>query len=112
MSRRVVITGTGLLTALGKDVQSSWASLLAGTSGAGPITQFDASDFAVRFACEVKDFEPAEYIDRKEVKRTDRYAQFALAAISLAKKVVLCSRLCSAFDDVEGFRLRKIAADK
>lgn len=80
MSRRVVITGTGLLTAVGKDVQSTWASLLAGMSGAAPITQFDATGFPVRFACEVKDFEPGEYIDRKELKRTDRYAQLALAA--------------------------------
>ncbi len=80
MSRRVVITGTGLLTAVGKDVQSSWASLLAGVSGAAPVQQFDASGFPVRFACEVKDFDPAEYIDRKEAKRTDRYAQLAIAA--------------------------------
>jgi 3-oxoacyl-[acyl-carrier-protein] synthase II len=80
MSRRVVITGTGLLTAVGKDVQSNWASLLAGVSGAAPVSQFDASDFPVRFACEVKDFDPAEYIDRKEAKRTDRYAQLAIAA--------------------------------
>lgn len=79
MTRRVVITGTGLLTAVGKDVQSSWASLLDGRSGAAAITQFDASDFPVRFACEVKDFDPGEYIDRKEIKRTDRFAQFAIA---------------------------------
>ena len=80
MTRRVVITGTGLLTAVGKDVQSSWTSLLEGRSGAAEITQFDASGFPVRFACEVKDFDPAEYIDRKEIKRTDRFAQFAIAA--------------------------------
>lgn len=80
MSRRVVITGTGLLTAVGKDVQSTWASLLDGVSGAAPISSFDASDFPVRFACEVKDFDPSEYIDRKETKRTDRYAQLAIAA--------------------------------
>jgi 3-oxoacyl-[acyl-carrier-protein] synthase II len=86
MSRRVVITGTGLLTAVGKDVQSSWTSLLAGESGAAPITQFDATDFPVRFACEVKDFDPAEYIDRKEMKRTDRYAQLALAASAQAMR--------------------------
>jgi 3-oxoacyl-[acyl-carrier-protein] synthase II len=79
MTRRVVITGTGLLTAVGKDVQSSWASLLEGRSGAAEITQFDASDFPVRFACEVKDFDPGDYIERKEVKRTDRFAQFAIA---------------------------------
>ncbi len=80
MTRRVVITGTGLLTAVGNDVQSNWAALLAGVSGAAPITQFDATGHPVRFACEVKGFDPAEYIDRKEVKRTDRFAQFAIAA--------------------------------
>lgn len=68
------------MTPVGLDVASSWAALLAGTSGAGPITQFDASAFATRFACEVKDFDPAAYIDRKEVKRTDRFSQLALAA--------------------------------
>ena len=80
MNRRVVITGTGLLTPVGLDVASSWAALLGGTSGAGPITQFDATDFKVRFACEVKGFEPEQYIDRKEVRRTDRFAQFAIAS--------------------------------
>ncbi len=80
MSRRVVITGTGLLTAVGKDVRSTWASLLDGVSGAAPIASFDASEFPVRFACEVKDFDPSEYMDRKEAKRTDRYAQLAMAA--------------------------------
>lgn len=80
MSRRVVVTGTGLVTAVGGDVQSTWASLLGGVSGAGPITGFDASDYPVRFACEVKNFDPGEYMDRKEAKRTDRYAQFAMAA--------------------------------
>jgi 3-oxoacyl-[acyl-carrier-protein] synthase II len=80
MNRRVVITGTGLLTAVGKDVQSNWTSLLEGRSGAAEITQFDASEFPVRFACEVKDFDPGDYIDRKEVKRTDRFAQFAIGA--------------------------------
>ena len=79
MNRRVVITGTGLLTPVGLDVQSSWAALLGGRSGAGPITQFDASGHTVRFACEVKDFDPGLYIDRKEVKRTDRFTQFAIA---------------------------------
>jgi 3-oxoacyl-[acyl-carrier-protein] synthase II len=80
MNRRVVITGTGLVTPVGLDVQESWAGLLEGRSGAGPVTQFDASQFPVRFACEVRDFDPALYIDRKEVKRTDRFAQLAVAA--------------------------------
>ncbi|HWK89911.1 MAG TPA: beta-ketoacyl synthase N-terminal-like domain-containing protein, partial [Longimicrobium sp.] len=80
MNRRVVITGTGLITPVGLDVQSSWTSLLAGRSGAAPITGFDASEYPVTFACEVKDWDPAAYIDRKEVKRTDRYSQFAIGA--------------------------------
>ena len=79
MNRRVVITGTGLVTPVGLDVQESWAALLGGRSGAGPITQFDASGHAVRFACEVKDFDPGQYVERKEVKRTDRFSQFAIA---------------------------------
>jgi 3-oxoacyl-[acyl-carrier-protein] synthase II len=80
MNRRVVITGTGLLTPIGLDVQRSWTALLAGTSGAGPITLFDAGQYAVRFACEVKGFDAVEYMDRKEAKRTDRFSQFAIAA--------------------------------
>src|SRR5215213_9107638 len=80
MNRRVVITGTGLLTPVGLDVQDSWAALLDGRSGAAPITQFDTTDFKVRFAAEVKGFDPEPYIDRKEAKRTDRFAQLAIAA--------------------------------
>jgi 3-oxoacyl-[acyl-carrier-protein] synthase II len=65
---------------VGNDVASSWNALLAGTSGAAPITQFDATDaFDVRFACEVKGFDPQEYMDRKEARRADRFAQFAMA---------------------------------
>jgi 3-oxoacyl-[acyl-carrier-protein] synthase II len=80
MNRRVVITGTGLLTAVGKDVQSSWASLLEGRGGIDTIEQFDPTNIPVKFAGEVKDFDASEYIDRKEVKRTDRYAQLGIAA--------------------------------
>lgn len=79
MSRRVVITGTGLLTPVGLDVPGSWSALLAGTSGTAPITQFDTKDHKVTFAAEVKGFSAEEYIDRKEAKRTDRFAQFAIA---------------------------------
>ncbi|HEU0301788.1 MAG TPA: beta-ketoacyl-ACP synthase II [Longimicrobium sp.] len=86
MNRRVVITGTGLVTPVGLDVQESWAALLGGRSGAGPITQFDASGHKVRFACEVKDFDPSPYIDRKEVNRTDRFSQFAIATAVQAMK--------------------------
>jgi 3-oxoacyl-[acyl-carrier-protein] synthase II len=79
--RRVVITGMGLLTPVGNDVKSAWAALLAGTSGAGTITQFDATDdFDCRIAAEVKDFQVADHLDRKEAKRMDRFTQFAMVA--------------------------------
>ena len=78
---RVVITGLGLVTPIGNTVRDTWAALLEGRSGGAPITQFEAHDgFSVRFACEVKGFNPAEHLDRKEARRTDRFAQFAIAA--------------------------------
>jgi 3-oxoacyl-[acyl-carrier-protein] synthase II len=77
---RVVITGAGLLTPVGNDLESSWSGLLAGKSGAGTITQFDATEeFATRIACEVKGFDPSLYLEKKEVRRNDRFVQFALA---------------------------------
>jgi 3-oxoacyl-[acyl-carrier-protein] synthase II len=76
--RRVVVTGTGALTALGQDVATTWEGLLAGRSGVAPITQFDTSRVAVRIAAEVKDFDASGVLDRKEMRRTDRYIQFAL----------------------------------
>ena len=78
--RRVVVTGLGAVTPVGNDVATTWRALLAGTSGANLITKFDASSFAVRFACEVKGFDPGQYMDRKEVKRADLFAQYAMAA--------------------------------
>ncbi|HEY7684036.1 MAG TPA: beta-ketoacyl-ACP synthase II [Gemmatimonadales bacterium] len=80
MPQRVVITGTGLVTPVGPDVATTWAGLLAGRSGAGPITKFDPSRLGVRFACEVKGFDPLRYMDRKEARRYDLFAQFALGA--------------------------------
>ena len=77
--RRVVVTGLGLLTPIGNDVEATWNALLAGKSGAGPITLFDAQDQSVRFAAEVKDFDPSEYMERKEARRADRFLQFAMA---------------------------------
>ncbi len=80
LRRRVVLTGAGCLTSVGNDVASTWAALLEGRSGGGPITRFDASGFKVRFAHEVKGFDIGAYMDRKEAKRADRYTQYAMAA--------------------------------
>ena len=80
MGHRVVVTGLGLVTPVGNDVESTWTALLAGRSGAAPIQKFDPSRLQVRFACEVKGFDPLLYIDRKEARRYDLFAQFALAA--------------------------------
>ncbi len=80
MKRRVVVTGLGVISPVGNDVGTTWKALLDGQSGAGPITQFDASSFPVRFACEVKGFDPLQYMDRKEAKRSDLYTQYAIAA--------------------------------
>ena len=82
--RRVVVTGLGAVTPVGNDVAATWRALLDGVSGAGPLTHFDASGFSVRFACEVKDFDPSLYMDRKEVKRSDLYTQYAIAAAAQA----------------------------
>jgi 3-oxoacyl-[acyl-carrier-protein] synthase II len=83
--RRVVITGIGAVTPLGNDAESSWQNLIAGGSGAGPITQFDSSDYYVHFACELKDFDPAQWIERKQARRMDRFAQIVLAAARQAE---------------------------
>jgi 3-oxoacyl-[acyl-carrier-protein] synthase II len=80
MKRRVVVTGMGAVTPVGNDVATMWRSLVEGKSGAGPITKFDASTFEVRFACEVKGFDPLQYMDRKEAKRADQFTQYAVAA--------------------------------
>ncbi len=80
MVERVVITGMGAITPLGLDMPSTWAAMLAGESGAGPITLFDASSFPVQFAAELKGFEPTNYMDAKTVRRSDRVVQIALAA--------------------------------
>lgn len=78
--KRVVITGIGALTPLGKTAAETWENLKKGVSGAGPITHFDASKFKTQFACEVKDFKVTDYIDRKEARKMDLYEQYALVA--------------------------------
>src|SRR5947209_2983980 len=84
--RRVVITGVGAVTPLGNDIETTWTNLISGRSGAGPITQFDATDYPVTFACEVKDFDPTEWIDRKQARRMDRFAHLIVAAARQAEK--------------------------
>lgn len=84
MTKRVVVTGIGLITAVGNDTATAWQGLCAGRSGVGPITVFDASDQDVRIAAEVKDFDPSVYMDRKEIRRNDRFVHFALAATKQA----------------------------
>ena len=80
-----MVTGLGALTPLGNDVASTWQALVDGRSGAGEITQFDSSDYAVHFACEVKGFDPTEYIERKQARRMDRFAHLIVAAARQAE---------------------------
>jgi len=80
MKRRVVVTGMGTITPVGNDVATTWRSLIEGKSGTAPITKFDASNFPVKFAAEVKGFNPLDFMDRKEAKRADQYTQYAVAA--------------------------------
>ena len=84
MSRRVVVTGLGALTPIGNNVSDYWDNLLKGVSGAGPITRFDATHFKTRFACEVKDFVPTDFLDRKEARKLDMYTIYAMVAVSEA----------------------------
>ena len=78
--RRVVVTGLGMLSPLGNDVSTTWTNILAGKSGIGPITSFDASEFTTRFAGEIKDFDVELYIPKKETKKMDKFIQFGIAA--------------------------------
>ena len=83
--RRVVITGLGAITPVGHDVPSTWDALLAGKSGAGPITIFETTDeYVSRIACEVKDFDPLKFLEKKEARRYDRFAQFSVGAAAEA----------------------------
>ena len=84
MSRRVVVTGLGALTPVGNNVSDFWKNLLDGVSGAGPITRFDSTQFKTQFACEVKDFVPTDFLDRKEARKLDMYAIYAMVAVSEA----------------------------
>lgn len=97
--RRVVITGLGALTPIGNTLPDYWEGLLSGTSGAAPISYFDPSLFKTQFACELKNFDPLNHFDRKEARKYDRFAQYALVSVS------------EAIDD-SNLRLEKINKDK
>ena len=84
MSRRVVITGLGALTPIGNSIPEFWDNLLRGVSGAGPITRFDSTEFKTKFACEVKNFAPTDFLDRKEARKLDMYAIYAMVAAAEA----------------------------
>ncbi|RLD68660.1 MAG: beta-ketoacyl-[acyl-carrier-protein] synthase II [Bacteroidetes bacterium] len=88
--KRVVVTGVGAITPLGNTAEKFWDGLKNGVSGAGPITRFDATNFKTKFACEVKDYNPTDYFERKEARKLDLYAQFALIA---AKEAIEDSKL-------------------
>ena len=82
--RRVVVTGVGLVSPLGIGTEDSWSGLKAGRSGIGPITLFDASRHTTRIAAEVKGFDPLKWVEKKDVKKMDRFIQFAVAAADFA----------------------------
>src|SRR5947209_10894892 len=84
VERRVVVTGIGLVTPLGIGTKQTWEAAIAGKSGVGPITRFDAKDLPCRFAGEVKGFDPAAFMDKKEARRNDLFIQFGLAATQFA----------------------------
>jgi len=86
VDRRVVVTGMGLVTPLGTGVEKNWEALIAGRSGIGPITRFDASDFSSRIAGEVRDFDPLEWIEKKDIKKMDLFIQYALSAAEQAMR--------------------------
>lgn len=85
-NRRVVVTGLGALTPIGNTTQEYWENLIAGTSGAAPITHFDASKFKTQFACEVKNFKVEDFIDKKEARKMDKFTQYAIVASDEAIK--------------------------
>jgi len=101
VKRRVVVTGVGLITALGTGLRATWKGLLAGKSGAGLITHFDAANFPTRIAAEVKDFNPAQFIDRKEIKKMDTFIHYAVAASEFALK----DSGLDVFDQISGERV-------
>ncbi len=84
--RRVVVTGVGAVTPLGNDAETFWANLVAGKGGAAPITLFDPTDYSARYACELKGFDPTEWIDARKTRKMDRFAQMVVAAARMAEQ--------------------------
>ena len=82
--RRVVVTGIGIVSPLGCGIEKNWEALIAGRSGVAPITLFDASELSVRIAGEVRDFDAGAYFEKKDIKKVDRFTQFAVAAAQMA----------------------------
>ena len=102
--KRVVVTGMGAVTPLGNDPKTTWEAMVAGKSGAAPITLFDASKFKTQFACEVKGLDVNAYIDRKEARKMDRYTQLAIVA---AKQAVEDSAMDQETEDKDRIGVRK-----
>ena len=100
MNRRVVVTGIGLVSCVGLTAEETWASLVAGRGGIGPITRFDAGAFRCRFAGEVKGFEPEKFIPKKEIKKFDTFIHYAVAA---AKEAIEASGLQVTDENAERF---------
>src|SRR5437868_14284246 len=80
LKRRVVVTGLGLVTPVGNSVETTWAALAAGKSGADDIKKFDTAKFSVRFACEVKDFNPLDYVEKKQARKMGAFVLYAISA--------------------------------
>ena len=91
--RRVVVTGMGALTPIGNGVSEFWESLISGVSGAANITYFDASKFKTKFACEIKGYNPEDYFERKEARKMDRFAQYALVSVDEATTLPFTSKI-------------------
>lgn len=99
-SKRVVVTGLGAITPIGNTVKDFWSGLISGKNGVGPITHFDSTNYKTRFAAEVKDFDPLNYFDRKDVRKYDPYAQFALIAAQEAVENSHITPINTNFDEV------------
>ena len=112
LRRRVVITGLGIVCPIGNTAPAAWSALIAGKSGAGPISQFDTDGFPVRFACEVNDFDPSDFIDQKAARRMDRCTHLVVAAARQAQagRATRCRRRQRAHRDGDrnGARWRSI----